>query len=91
MFDRVDKQVSLLATLTKEEFNNYFQELFLSPEHKRIDLRYNSHSHKEQEAAATAGTDGTRHSSIASFKMSMGYYGDQIKLRFANSATKAKL
>jgi len=63
----------------------------LAPEHKRLDSRYNSNSHKEQEGAATEGTAGKRNSSIASFKMGMGYHSDEIKLRFANSATKAKL
>jgi hypothetical protein len=61
--------------------------MFLSPQHKRLDLRYNSAAHKEQETAATTGILGSKHSSIASFKMSMGYYSDEIKLRFANKST----
>lgn len=49
-FDRQEKEVETLKTLTLEEFKAHFNELFFSKSSKRFDMQLTSESHAEKQA-----------------------------------------
>lgn len=49
MFDRQNKELETLMTITKSEFKEYFERLFFSSETKRLDLLLTSKVHEEEQ------------------------------------------
>jgi len=50
VFDRQAKEIALLATITKAEFQATFEQMFFSEQSARLDLMLTSQSHKESQA-----------------------------------------
>lgn len=49
-FDRQQKELELLETITKDEFIAYFRQTFFSAESARLDLMLTANTHKDQQA-----------------------------------------
>jgi len=49
IFDRQDKSIEMLKTITKEEFLAHFEELFFSSKTARFDFELTSEQHKDQQ------------------------------------------
>ena len=84
VFDRQLKEIEMIKTLTRAEFLAYF-ERFLFTERKRIDMRWNSEKHKEDEEKSEFKlTDGSEriHANLDELKSSMGLYPDQIHINY---------
>ncbi len=89
-FDRQEKECALLKTITKEEFQHFFDCMFNSGS-KRVDIRYNSKAHKEMEEACEFKNGGCAekcYDSLASFKAAMDSYPDEAKTRFVSHGQK---
>jgi len=74
----------MIKTLTRAEFLAYF-ERFLFTERKRIDMRWNSEKHKEDEEKSEFKlTDGSEriHANLDELKSSMGLYPDQVHINY---------
>lgn len=88
MFDRIERKIEEIKKITKSQWQQSFEDLFFA-KRRRVDFRYNSFSHKEQEATTEFKFDGEiRHASLSVFKKSMGLYADTIKARYANAEFK---
>ena len=46
-FDRQEKELEMLETVTLEDFKNYFEEIFFSDKTARLDLQLTSKIHKD--------------------------------------------
>ncbi len=76
-----------MREITKAEWQNHFEELFLT-KMRRVDFRYNSHAHKEQESQSEFKFDERKHQSVLSFKQTMGLHADSIKSRYTTAEFK---
>lgn len=47
-FDRQEREIASIKTLTLAEFQSYYERLFFT-ERKRMDMRWNSQAHQEEE------------------------------------------
>jgi secreted Zn-dependent insulinase-like peptidase len=82
-FERQQQECEVLKTIKKEEWQKHFEDL-THTELRRVDFRYNSETHKEQEATSEFKfANEKRHESIDKFKGSMQWFDDQIKQRYA--------
>lgn len=84
MWDRQQKEIEMIKTLTKAEFIDYFEKM-LYTERKRVDLRWNSDKHKEDEEKTEFKiTDGSerQHANLDEFKSSMGLFPDQVHMNY---------
>lgn len=50
LFDRQQRQIAELQTITKDEFIALFEQTFFSSKSKRIDLQLNSDTHRDEQA-----------------------------------------
>lgn len=48
LFDRQQRQIAELQSISKDEFIALFEQTFFSPTSKRIDLQLNSDTHKDE-------------------------------------------
>lgn len=88
MFDRVERKIQEIKTIRKDEWQAAFEDLFFA-KRRRIDFRYNSAFHKEQESNTEFKFPGeVVHPTINHFKKSMGLYADTVKARYANAEFK---
>ena len=99
MFDRQEKELETLKTLTRADFILHFEKLFFKEfESKRLDLQLTSAAHSESQAQWTvknAESTVPTHKqgkdrifinvSIEQFKKSVGIHGDAYKANFAES------
>jgi secreted Zn-dependent insulinase-like peptidase len=99
MFDRQERELETLKTLTRADFVLHFEKLFFKEfETKRLDLQLTSAAHAESQAQWTAkNAESTVPShkagkdrisinvTIEEFKKSMGVHGDAYKANFADS------
>lgn len=82
-FDRQSKECEVLKTITKQEWQAHFVAL-VNSEVRRVDFRYNSSAHKEQEATSEFKfTNEKRHASVDELKSQMQWFNDSIKQRYA--------
>lgn len=82
MFDRQQRECDAIKSITRAEWQKHFEDLCHN-EVRRVDFRYNSTAHKEQEAASEFKfPNEKRHESIDQFKGSMQWFNDQIKQRY---------
>jgi len=49
-FERQQKELELLETITKDEFKAYFHQMFFSADSARLDLMLTAKTHKDQQA-----------------------------------------
>lgn len=64
LFDRQEKELEILASLTLDDFKNHFETVFFSEKTKRIDLELTAEAHKEEQAtckASNADHEGHKH------------------------------
>ena len=88
MFDRTERRIELIKQITKSQWQQSFEDLFFI-KRRRVDFRYNSVHHREQEVATDFKFEQEkRHASLSVFKKSMGLYADTIKSRYANAEFK---
>ena len=52
LFDRQEKEIEVLASLTLDDFKAHFERVFFSEETKRIDMELTSEAHKDEQAAS---------------------------------------
>ena len=56
IFDRQDREVALLPTITKAEFQAYFEAMFFKPNRaNRLDIHWNSKKHLDEVSEAAGG------------------------------------
>lgn len=53
-FDRQQRELELLETITKDEFKGYFTKVFFSAESARLDLMITAQNHKDLQAEVEA-------------------------------------
>ena len=82
-FNRQEQEIEILKAITKEEWQKYFEVLF-GDNARRLDIRYNSKAHQEQEAKNEFIFDNeTKLPSINAFKNSCSLYPDSYKNAYA--------
>jgi secreted Zn-dependent insulinase-like peptidase len=91
VFDRQQKEVESLKSLTVDEFKAHFERVFFSETHsKRLDFELNSPKHKEAQSEWKAKNEekyGKRievEGSLQTFKKMMGLHPDLFKANFAS-------
>jgi hypothetical protein len=93
--DRQEKDVALLKQLTLEECQNHFMQLLHLQHAKRLDIHWNSKSHRPAEEEAQilisfydySGSE-TREEKFESFeelKQAMGKFDDQHKIKLVKA------
>lgn len=87
-FDRQSSEAKTLREITLAQWQQHFESLF-GANCRRVDFRYNSHAHREQEAATEfKSPHQTKHESVTQFKNAMGLFADSIKTRYATKEFK---
>ena len=91
VFDRQQKEVEALKSLSVEQFKQHFERVFFSEtQSKRLDFELNSAKHAEAQAEWKAKNDdkyGKRievEGSLQTFKKMMGLHPDLFKANFAS-------
>ena len=94
IFNRKEKQVEILQTLTKQDIVDMYQKLLISSESKRIDVMLNSQTHTEMQAEWKAKNNEALYKekprtyveeTPAQFKLKMELYPDVFKANYANA------
>lgn len=89
-FDRQAQEIEMLKKLTLADFQAFY-ERFLFTERKRIDMRWNSEKHKEDEEKTEFKLgDGEEriHKNLPQLKKAMGLYPDNNKINYCVKAPK---
>lgn len=76
--------MDILNKITIEEFQDYFDQMFVASTRRRLDMHYTSETHKVQEQAAEAGEAVTR-GSIQALKKNCALYVDSAMANFSNN------
>lgn len=80
----------MIKTLTLADFQAYYDRMLFT-ERKRIDMRWNSEKHKEEEAKSEfklADGEERFHKNLPQLKKAMGLYPDNIKVNYCQKAPK---
>ena len=80
----------MIKTLTLADFQAYYESLLFT-ERKRIDMRWNSEKHKEEEEKSEFKlADGAErhHKNLPQLKKAMGLYPDHVKVNYCCKAPK---
>lgn len=80
----------MIKTLTLADYQAYYERMLFT-ERKRIDMRWNSEKHKEEEEKTEFNLpDGEErcHKNLPQLKKAMGLYPDHIKVNYCNKAPK---
>ena len=87
LFDRQQKEIETLASLTLDDFKAHFERVFFSEETKRIDLELTAEAHKDEQASckeSNANHEGHKHIKrtvygqefLDEFKSAMSFHDD---------------
>ena len=88
LFDRQEKEIEVLASLTVADFIAHFEKVFFSESTKRIDLELTAEAHKEEQATCKESNkehEGHKHITreeygsefLDEFKSSKNFHDDQ--------------
>lgn len=80
----------MLKKLTLADFQSYYERMLFT-ERKRLDMRWNSEKHKEEEATTEfklPETEERRHKNLPQLKKAMGLYPDNVKINMCIKAPK---
>jgi len=85
-WDRQAQEAAALRAITKQEWQQAFEELLFSDKTRRVDFRYNSEAHAEQEANTEFKFESDkRYSSVALFKKAVELHHDSFVTRYAGT------
>lgn len=96
LFDRQEKEVELLSSVTLSEFKAHFEQTFFSKDSKRLDLHLNSSKHaQEHQELSDSKHPVTKQlhrinyiGSLSAFKKEQGFHGDTYKQRYHSFLVK---
>jgi secreted Zn-dependent insulinase-like peptidase len=88
-FDRQQREIAEIKTIERKEFQAYFESFFIT-EVRRVDFRYNSKAHMEQEAKGEFKFEKEKqYASAFIFKKAMdSWHPDRYKQRYSEKKFK---
>lgn len=95
VFDRQDKEIECVKSITKEEFLSHFEMVFFSDKAKRLDMELTSAAHEEQqkeyleknkdhEIFKTVFKKRDTVTDLTDFKSKANFHGNRYKQNFVN-------